>query len=104
MYISSLCLCGSTGRLHYLQEGGECVERGKIEGQPLFLRIHNPRQMLAIVTHEMMLRQYSIDIKGETTQLMNVRYWSLFYRLISMCSSCTCTCILLHVYLTPLAG
>lgn len=72
--IPSLCLCGPTGRLHYLQEGGECVERCKIDGQPLFLRLHNPRQILAIVTHEMMLIQYSINLKGETTLLMNVRY------------------------------
>ena len=65
-------LVGPTGKLHYLQEGGECVERGKMEGQPLFLCLHNPRQLLAVVTHNMMLTQYSVNMKGETTVLMNV--------------------------------
>ena len=61
-----------TGILHYLQEGGEHVERGKIEGQPLFLRLHSTRQILALVTHDMMLTQYSVNTKGETTVLVNV--------------------------------
>ena len=43
-----------------------------MEGQPLFLLLHNPRQLLVVVSHDMMLTQYSVDIKGETTLIMNV--------------------------------
>ena len=62
-----------TGVLHYLQEGGEHVERGKLEGKPLFLCLHPTRPTLAVVTNEMMLTQYSINSLGETSVLMNVR-------------------------------
>lgn len=61
-----------SGKLHYLQEGGEHVERGNLEGKALFLCLHHTQQILAVVTNEMMLTQYSINSMGETTILMNV--------------------------------
>ena len=51
------------------------MERDKLEGQPLFLRLHEAKQILAVVTHNMMLKQYSVNTAGETTVLMNVRYY-----------------------------
>ena len=75
----------TTGKLYYLQDGGECVERGKIEGQPLFLRLHNPRQILVVVTHDMMLTEYSVTVKGEITILINVCLH--FLHLLNVCKS-----------------
>lgn len=48
------------------------MERDKIDGQPLFLRLNSKHHVLAIVTHSMMLTQYSVNAAGETAVLMNV--------------------------------
>ena len=82
-----------------------------MEGQPLFLLLHNPRQLLAVVSHDMMLTQYSVDIKGETTLIMNVcgaysnvlsiilynDLWLLIYEFVYFCTN-ACTVELVDLW------
>jgi len=58
--------------VYYIGYVGECVERFKVEGPVHSLLLHNERQVMAVVTQDMVLSQFSVNSEGQTTQTKKV--------------------------------
>ena len=61
------------GSVYYLSESGECLERFSMEAAILSLLLNEERQVLVVITLEMILTQFSITTDGQATQVMTVR-------------------------------
>lgn len=60
------------GTVYYIGYVGECMERFKVEGPVHSLLLHNERQVMAVVTQDMVLSQFSVNSEGQTTQTQKV--------------------------------
>ncbi len=55
-----------------MNHSGVCSERSRINGPVHSLLMRGDMELMAVLTHEMGLSQYSITYDGQTSQTMNV--------------------------------
>ncbi len=55
-----------------MNHSGVCSERSRINGPVHSLLMRGDMELMAVLTHEMSLSQYSVTYDGQTSQTMNV--------------------------------
>ena len=60
----------SLGAVHFIGHVGECVKRFQVEAPIHSLLLHREEKVMAVVTQDMVLYQYSVSSNGQTTQTM----------------------------------
>ncbi len=61
------------GVVYFLSNGGEYQECYRAEGAMHSLLLLTEKQILAVVTQDMVLTQFSVSIDGQLSQIMTVR-------------------------------
>ncbi len=56
----------------FMNHSGVCSERSRINGPVHSLLMRGDMELMAVLTHEMGLSQYSVTYDGQTSQTMNV--------------------------------
>ena len=65
-------LLPSLGAVNFIGHVGECVKRFQVEAPIHSLLLHREEKVMAVVTQDMVLYQYSVSSNGQTTQTMQV--------------------------------
>ena len=75
-YLESLILFPTTpfvsGAVLFMNHSGECVEWYHMESTIHSLLLYNDMQLLAVISTEMLLTQFSVTPSGQTSQTMSV--------------------------------